>query len=188
MLAILRTAGATALLVTHDQDEALSMSDRRRGHPRRRDRAVRQPAGLYAHPVDADLAHFVGDVNLLAGQLRRRRPSAPHSGGWRCRTIAAAAQQRRGRDRDGPTRAAAAVAGRAEQPGACEVVDHEFYGHDAIVRLKPLHPSGEAEAPMLVVRIRGGVEWARGSVATVAVDGPVVAWAGAYSSEPSVQP
>jgi iron(III) transport system ATP-binding protein len=61
----------------------------------------------------------------------------------------------------------------AADAAACEVVDHEFYGHDAIVRLKPLHAD---PGKVLVVRVRGGVDWPRGSVATVRVDGPVVAW------------
>jgi iron(III) transport system ATP-binding protein len=178
---ILRDAGATALLVTHDQDEALSMSD---SIAVIRDGVIAQfdsPHALYSRPVDADLAHFVGEVNLLAGSFDGDAVTTT-LGRLTLQTPATAA-------------AAGAVAtvmvrpeqlllspGRADDPAACEVVDHEFYGHDAIVRLKPLHAAGPA---VLVVRIRGGVDWARGAVAAVTVDGPVVAWEGAYSS---VQP
>jgi iron(III) transport system ATP-binding protein len=187
VLQILRTAGATALLVTHDQDEALSMSDRVAVI---RDGVIAQfdsPQAVYARPVDADLAHFVGDVNLLNGSFdgdavstALGRLALQDSSATSAKGAAATVMVRPEQLLLSP--------GRAEQPAACEVVDHEFYGHDAIVRLKPLHPAAEAQTPMLVVRIRGGVEWARGSVATVTVDGPVIAWPGAYSSEPSVQP
>jgi iron(III) transport system ATP-binding protein len=184
---ILRDAGATALLVTHDQDEALSMSD---SVAVIRDGVIAQldsPREIYSRPLDADLAHFVGDVNLLAGtldgsvvvtalgRLALRDPSA------------AAASGPVGSPDDGGASATVLVrpeqllltAGKPADAGACEVVDHEFYGHDAIVRLKPLHAEGPE---VLVVRIRGGVDWPRGSVATVTVDGPVVAWRAARTS------
>lgn len=65
--AILRRAGVTAVLVTHDQDEALSLGDRvgvmfegrivRHGAPRE----------VYDEPGSADVATFVGDANQLPG-------------------------------------------------------------------------------------------------------------------------
>jgi iron(III) transport system ATP-binding protein len=70
VVAILADQGATTILVTHDQDEALSTA-----HlvAVLRDGAVAQlaaPADLYAHPVDADLATLVGGANVLAGHRR----------------------------------------------------------------------------------------------------------------------
>jgi iron(III) transport system ATP-binding protein len=186
VLHILRDAGATALLVTHDQDEALSMSD---SVAVIRDGVIAQldsPREIYSRPLDADLAHFVGDVNLLTGSFDgdavvtplgrlRLRDDAGVAGG------SGDAGDAAGHGAAGGGAATVLVrpeqllltAGQPEDAGACEVVDHEFYGHDAIVRLKPLHAEGPA---VLVVRIRGGVDWPRGSVATVTVDGPVVAW------------
>src|SRR5450432_3836475 len=64
---IFRQAGTTAVLVTHDQDEALSMADR---VAVLRDGQIAQcaaPQDLYTRPVDADLARFIGDANLLDG-------------------------------------------------------------------------------------------------------------------------
>jgi iron(III) transport system ATP-binding protein len=129
------------------------------------------PRGIYSRPIDADLAHFVGDVNLLSGSFDGE-------------TVTTALG--RLTLRDSPTAPAGTPAtvmirpeqlllsrGRKRGGHSCEVVDHEFYGHDAIVRLKPLRGD---EAPTLVVRIRGGVDWPRGSVTTVTVDGPVIAW------------
>jgi len=64
---ILRSSGATVVLVTQDLDEALSMGDRvavvRAG-------AVAQvgtPRELYSSPIDPELAEFVGDANLVSG-------------------------------------------------------------------------------------------------------------------------
>ena len=66
---VLHSAGVTAVLVTHDQDEALSIADRvavlQRG-------AIVQcdvPAVLYTRPVNGEVARFVGHGNLLLGRL-----------------------------------------------------------------------------------------------------------------------
>jgi iron(III) transport system ATP-binding protein len=66
---IFRRAGTTAVLVTHDQDEALSVADRVAAL---RDGKIAQyaaPEDLYRRPVDAELATFVGEANLLEGVL-----------------------------------------------------------------------------------------------------------------------
>ncbi len=66
---ILRGRGTTTVLVTHDQDEALSMAERvavlRDGHIV----ANSRPEELYRSPLDADLAGFVGEANLLPGTI-----------------------------------------------------------------------------------------------------------------------
>lgn len=67
---ILRTAGATALWVTHDQEEALAIADRvvlmRDGH------AVQTatPTELYWQPVDTWTAQFLGDLNIVEGSMK----------------------------------------------------------------------------------------------------------------------
>ena len=64
----LAAAGATALLVTHDQSEALSMGQQ---VAVLRDGVLAQiaaPQILYRQPVDADLAQFVGEAVLLPGE------------------------------------------------------------------------------------------------------------------------
>jgi iron(III) transport system ATP-binding protein len=65
--AILQAVGATALLVTHDQSEALSMG---RQVAVLRNGALAQvaaPETLYRQPVDAALAQFVGEAVLMPG-------------------------------------------------------------------------------------------------------------------------
>ncbi|MDH6132182.1 iron(III) transport system ATP-binding protein [Kitasatospora sp. MAA4] len=69
----LRAAGATAVLVTHDQDEALSFADTiavMRGG-----RIVQQaaPQVLYGEPADAAVARFLGEANIVPAELAGRR-------------------------------------------------------------------------------------------------------------------
>ena len=66
--AALRRTGATAVLVTHDQAEALSMGDAvavLRGGALVQ---VAEPEMLYRRPVDIALARFLGDTVVLPGQ------------------------------------------------------------------------------------------------------------------------
>ena len=66
---VLRESGTTAILVTHDQDEALSLADR---VAILRDGRICQfdtPARLYARPATPELAREFGNANLLPGTL-----------------------------------------------------------------------------------------------------------------------
>jgi iron(III) transport system ATP-binding protein len=69
VLNALRAAGATAVLVTHDQSEALSMGSEvavlRDGVMAQ----VASPEDLYRRPVDARLAQFVGAAVILEGTV-----------------------------------------------------------------------------------------------------------------------
>jgi iron(III) transport system ATP-binding protein len=64
---ILRTAGATVVLVTHDQEEALSLADRVAVMDAGRVVQVGRPAEVYRRPASAFVARFVGDAALVAG-------------------------------------------------------------------------------------------------------------------------
>jgi ABC-type Fe3+/spermidine/putrescine transport system ATPase subunit len=69
--ALQREIGITFLFVTHDQEEAMALSDR---IALLRDGALEQVAPareIYAHPATAYTAQFIGQTNLLRGEIRR---------------------------------------------------------------------------------------------------------------------
>ncbi|GJE58997.1 ABC transporter ATP-binding protein [Methylobacterium trifolii] len=66
---IQRRLGVTTVFVTHDQGEALSMSDRIVVMSAGRVRQVGTPDQVYRHPQDRFVAGFIGDVNRLPGRL-----------------------------------------------------------------------------------------------------------------------
>jgi spermidine/putrescine transport system ATP-binding protein len=68
--ALQREIGITFLFVTHDQEEAMALSDR---IALLRDGALDQiasPREIYAHPATAYTAQFIGQTNLLHGEVR----------------------------------------------------------------------------------------------------------------------
>ncbi|QCI67303.1 ABC transporter ATP-binding protein [Phreatobacter stygius] len=69
---IQRRLGVTTIFVTHDQGEALSMSDRVVVMSQGRMHQIGTPDEVYRRPCDRFVACFVGDVNILAGSLERR--------------------------------------------------------------------------------------------------------------------
>ena len=69
---VLRAGGTTAILVTHDQDEALSVADQVAVI---RDGVIGQqgtPQELYEHPVDPAMARFLGNANLVPATVGDR--------------------------------------------------------------------------------------------------------------------
>ena len=67
---ILRAAGATTLFVTHDQSEALEISDRVAVMRAGRIEQISTPDELYLRPVNRFVAGFVCEANLLPGEVR----------------------------------------------------------------------------------------------------------------------
>jgi iron(III) transport system ATP-binding protein len=70
---ILRDAGATAVLVTHDQEEALSIADRVAVMLDGRIVQAGPPEELYHRPATRAVADFIGDAQFLPGQASGRR-------------------------------------------------------------------------------------------------------------------
>ncbi|MBS1155084.1 MAG: transporter ATP-binding protein [Proteobacteria bacterium] len=67
--AILKTAGTTALLVTHDQHEAFAMADRVGVMQSGQIRQWSTPYDLYHRPVDRFVASFVGEGEWLRAEV-----------------------------------------------------------------------------------------------------------------------
>ncbi len=181
--AVLRSKGTTALLVTHDQDEALSWADHVAVI---RDGVIGQvdtPHDLYLHPRDLGVARFLGEANLVAGTVEGRAvrtglgllelegdPGLPPA---RAVTVLVRPEQ--------------LVLSSAETPSPVRGVvrEYQYFGHDAVVRVEP-DPAGEPDRAegtaraegtgWLVVRVTGGTPFAPGTRVGVSARGPVIAF------------
>ena len=71
-----KTLGITVVYVTHDQDEALSMSDRIAVMRAGRVEQIGEPAAIYGAPASPFVAKFVGATNLFEGVVARRTGDA----------------------------------------------------------------------------------------------------------------
>jgi len=169
---VLRTGGITAVLVTHDQDEALSVADQvaviRGG-------VIGQsgtPQELYDHPVDPAMARFLGDANLVAATVDGDRVLTPF-GPLELRD-----------DPRNPAPVGPAVAlVRPEQlvlsadvRGAglrARVVRTQFHGHDTVITVDPHAAPG---VPAITVRADGDLALPEGTEVEVTADGSAVTW------------
>jgi iron(III) transport system ATP-binding protein len=159
VLQVLRKEGATAILVTHDQEEALSLSDRVAVLREGTIVQVGSPREIYNSPVDIGIATFLGDSVLVDG----------HVSGGKIETslgkLSALNHVEEGQH--------GVVAIRSEnfflQPnpnGDSEVVGRVFFGHDAIVEVqtpgvKIRARSNGPFAPEVGMRV---TVWVRGAV------------------------
>lgn len=68
-----KSIGVTTVYVTHDQGEALSMSDRVAVMRRGRVEHLDTPQSAYTHPPNRFVAEFLGETNLVPGTVRTVR-------------------------------------------------------------------------------------------------------------------
>jgi iron(III) transport system ATP-binding protein len=66
-----RRFGLTAVYVTHDQEEALAVSDRIVVMDRGRIAQIGSPRQLYEQPATRFVANFIGDANLIEGRVEQ---------------------------------------------------------------------------------------------------------------------
>ncbi len=67
-----RSLGITTIMVTHDQEEALSMADRIVVMSDGRIEQVGTPMDIYRNPTSAYVADFIGAMNFLHGKVVRK--------------------------------------------------------------------------------------------------------------------
>jgi iron(III) transport system ATP-binding protein len=180
---VLREAGATTVLVTHDQDEALSMSDQVAVIRLGRIAQLGPPQYIYAHPADSELACFVGDANLVEGVFDGQFADTPLG--------RVPVDDSRRQTAPGPV----TVLVRPEQvqlltaPGAAgapaRVMTTAFYGHDAVVHLR-LDDDGGRQ--VITARALGELRLSPGTAVRVTAKGPVRVWPAAAGSVPAAHP
>jgi iron(III) transport system ATP-binding protein len=161
---ILRAAEATALIVTHDQEEALSLADR---VAVMRDGRIQQdgtPEEVYGRPVDHWVTGFLGDAEVLPGMA--------DSGAVECELGRFPIPAELKGEVDVIVRPESVVLGQGRAPRGDRshegvVVAREYYGHDQLVVVEL--PSGRK----LRSRSIGFPIWHPGDHVRVWVDGPV---------------
>jgi putative spermidine/putrescine transport system ATP-binding protein len=85
---IQQEVGLTFLYVTHDQEEALTMSDRLAVFNQGEVEQVGSPAEVYERPATAFVAGFIGVSNVLDGEVAKRITGSGHAFTVRPETIA----------------------------------------------------------------------------------------------------
>jgi len=161
----LEAAGATAVLVTHDQSEALSMGHRVAVLWRGMVAQVASPAELYRLPATPELARFVGEAVTLDG--------VAHRGSVSC---ALGVLHLAGGMPEGPVqvRLTPQHAHDAHTGARGKVLEVTYYGHDASVSLELLD---SADYQVLNARVPGHMSPQPGAQLSVSVEGEVIAFA-----------
>ncbi|MFF2363246.1 ABC transporter ATP-binding protein [Streptomyces sp. NPDC058122] len=144
--AIQREVGITFVFVTHDQEEALTMSDRIAVFHQGRIEQVGTPAEIYERPATAFVAGFVGTSNLLDGQSARQIVGAPGTYSIRPEKIRVLAEPTEPAGGAGSGSAGAGAAGEPEHSTATGTVAEVVYLGDATRFLVDLDAGGRLTA------------------------------------------
>ena len=122
---ILREADTTTIMVTHDQEEALAMSDRLALMNEGRVVQAGPPDYVYRNPATSWVAEFLGDADFFDAQARGGRITTPFG------TFPT--------NRSGPVKVMVrpeTVTVFPHAQGAAVVVYREFFGHDQLLSVK----------------------------------------------------
>ena len=175
VMVLLRAQRATTLLVTHDQEEALSVADLVGVLESGRIRQFAPPEDLYARPSDRVVAEFVGEANILAGTVANgwadtplgRLPAVTNDGQEAGfvgpASVLVRPEQISLRRLDRP------AAGTGEAVG--RVLHREFYGHDCLLVVGLDEPSVQ-----LRVRCPGRPPAELGDQVALVASGEALAW------------
>jgi iron(III) transport system ATP-binding protein len=175
VLEALRATGTTAVLVTHDQDEALSVADY---VAVLRDGVITQagpPRSVYSSPADPWTAAFLGTANLLPGTVAPGSAGSPGvrtALGWH--ELHDAGQEAGEGNVTVLIRPEQITLLRPAETAAASVTgkvsETRYHGHDALIAVDV------AEAGLLQVRELGTEPPGPGDEVSLMVSGPVSAW------------
>jgi iron(III) transport system ATP-binding protein len=160
--AILREANATAIFVTHDQEEALSLVDKVAVLMHGTVRQVASPQQLYRHPADREVAAFVGNANFL--------PGFAHGHSAECELGTLECQSECFGPVDLLVRPESILLAPAAADSAVRVLGIDFFGHDQLITVQL------ASGMQIEVRLGPFYNFAIGQPVNVRVAEPVVAY------------
>lgn len=167
---ILGETSTTAILVTHDQDEALALADQIAVLDRGRMVASADPRTLYRDPPDLTAATSLGEANLLVARIEDGRA---HTAVGSIPILQTESSPATGASRLLLRPEQLTIDLDAEVEGArATVLEFHYHGHDALVRLKLDHLDGET----LLARVPGETVLSAGQIVAVRVNGPGRAW------------
>jgi putrescine transport system ATP-binding protein len=164
LMSIQQRTGVTFIVVTHDQEEAMTLSDRIAVMDKGQVRQVGSPTEIYEYPASTFVAGFIGSINSFAATVRARdggilRLDVPGLGGEViARDVAAAAVGQQVTLAIRPEKMALSRE-RPEGPNAFHghVKDLAYFGKDSLYRVAL--PGGLVQAH--AVNTRRGDEGAR---------------------------
>ncbi|WP_319784252.1 ABC transporter ATP-binding protein [Oceanisphaera sp. IT1-181] len=167
--ATLNAIGATAIIVTHDQEEALSMADLVAVMRRGKCVQVSDPVSLYQYPTDINVAKFVGDAIVLPavvanGSVHSRFGTLALAGGCATDSKSATIMIR-------PEQFV--VSPPNEQQFGGHVLKTIYYGHNVLVHLKTEEQWGAQEIQM---RVSGTRTFSPGEYVGLKIEGAVMAY------------
>jgi iron(III) transport system ATP-binding protein len=162
--AILDAADQTAVFVTHDQEEALSLADRVAVMADGRLHQVADPQELYTAPATRFVAEFVGEADVLPGR---------RAGRYLVDTPIGRLPAVRPVDDDevAVVIRPESLRLRADRDGVGTVVAISYFGHDQLVQI------GLEDGGTLRARRGPRLDLERGDRVSLEVDGPVLTFA-----------
>jgi iron(III) transport system ATP-binding protein len=168
--AILKRAGAAAVFVTHDQEEAFSLADRVGVMWEGRVAQLGTPLEIYRRPATRAVAAFVGDADFLPG---RAADGVVTTALGSAATVGEVGRGDRVEAMLRPETVRVVAGAASDPPGdgnwvTAQVIEHTYYGHDQVIALRL------AGGALVHARLDFDANHAVGDTVRLRVEGPIV--------------
>ncbi len=173
VIRVLKETNTTAVLVTHDQDEAMALADQIAVLRHGRVMAHADPRSLYYDPPDLEIATAIGEANIVAARVDGDRAQT---------CLGSIALHGDTSTAPGPgsllLRPEQLVLHAEARPGAVSAVVDEvqFHGHDALVRITVGDGDHAGGGSHLLARAPGDLALSSGRTVWVEVLGDGKVW------------